>query len=110
MQSQEVDHSACEWMGSSGTRGGMSVLASFAARGREHWIKDQTSARDHSGGRVSKARGRLAAPGVPALEAVWHRRQEELYDPNAGGLWWGAMTGLVIYPLLLIISFHLPAL
>ena len=32
--------------------------------------KDQTSARDHSGGRVSKARGRLAAPGVPALEAA----------------------------------------
>jgi hypothetical protein len=69
--------------------GGMSVLASFAARGREHWLKDQTSARDHSGGRVRKARGRLAALGVPALEAVWHQRQEELCDRNVGGLWWG---------------------
>jgi hypothetical protein len=67
----------------------MSVLASFAARGREHWLNDQTSARDHSGGRVRKARGRLAALGAPALEAVWHRRQEELCDRNVGGLWWG---------------------
>jgi hypothetical protein len=65
------------------------VLASFAARGREHWLNDQTSARDHSGGRVRKARGRLAALGAPALEAVWHQRQKELCDRNVGGLWWG---------------------
>jgi hypothetical protein len=42
------------------------VLASFAARGRS-LAKDQST----------KTRGCLAAPGVPALEAVWHRRQEE---------------------------------
>jgi hypothetical protein len=64
-------------MGSSGSRGAMSVLASFAARGREHWLKDEASALDHSGGIVSNTRGRLAAPKVPALEAVWHRMQEE---------------------------------
>jgi hypothetical protein len=56
-------------MGSSGTRGVMSVLASFAARG-----KSLAKGPDERSGpqrwQSTKTRGRLAAPGVPALEAV----------------------------------------
>jgi hypothetical protein len=54
----------------------MSVSASFAARGRS-LAKGPDERSGPLRWQSTKTRGRLAAPGVPALEAVWHQRQEE---------------------------------
>jgi hypothetical protein len=59
----------------------------------------------------TKTRGRLAALGVPALEAVWHRRQEECLTHLLGGLV-GASTGysyifILIFIIILLLSQHI---
>jgi hypothetical protein len=55
-------------MGSSGTRGVMSVLASFAAHGRS-LAKGPDEARDHGGGRVLRLG--VASPRWESL--LWQR-------------------------------------
>jgi hypothetical protein len=75
----------------------MSVLASFAARGSS-LAKDQTSARDHGGGRV------LRRAGSPCSRSSVKSEARGVCDPLAGGL--GGLYDFSIHSSLFI-SFYL---